>query len=297
MKNLTKALEKLDIAMLLRIGMGLVFLIGGTSKLSKLLSADKAQGMVDKYMGNMGYINGFFHDYLFSGAIGDVLTPWGFLTALSAFEFVSGAMLIAGLLVRPLALIYALLVWTFVIALPVATTPGMENTAAIHSPAIFVQIRDIALSGLLFTMLLLGSGRYSLDGCLFGESKAEKKYISNEAAQLMIRISVALPLLVGGFFFGMDHIPTFKADAFILAATGLAVLFGIAPRVAGAVVAAIALWYMANKLNMDKGVIGNLNGFKREFAILAGGIALMAYSVKTYGMKHLCAVCCGGKVK
>ena len=287
-------LKTLNAAMLLRIGIGLVFLIGGANKLSKLLSSEHSMGMVDSYMGKMGYINAFFHEYLFSGSIGEVLTPWGFLTGLSAFELVAGAMLILGILVRPLALIYALLVWTFVIALPVATTPGLENTHAIHSPAILVQIRDIALSGLLFTLLLIGSGKHSLDSKLFGAEQAQRSFISEKAAQLLIRISVALPLLVGGFFWGMDHIPTFKVDDVILIATGFALLFGINVRLTGVVVATIAVWYMVNKLNLDKSLIGNLNGFKREFAFLAAGLALLAYDVKSYGIKHLIKIC-GGK--
>lgn len=36
------------------------------------------------------------------------------------------------------------------------------------------------------------------------------------------------------------------------------------------------LWYMLQKLSMDKGIIANLNGIKREFALAAcGGVLLM----------------------
>ena len=35
------------------------------------------------------------------------------------------------------------------------------------------------------------------------------------------------------------------------------------------------LWYMSQKLNMDKSIIANLNGIKREFALAACGGALL----------------------
>ena len=105
------------VAAFLRIGLGLVFVIGGISKLSLLLNANTHDGMVASYMGTAGYINTLFQDFLFFE--GSFLTPSVFLMLLSAFELVSGIALVAGFLIRPLALIYGFLLWSFVIALPV----------------------------------------------------------------------------------------------------------------------------------------------------------------------------------
>ena len=96
-------------AMLLRVGLGTLFVIGGLAKLSRLLSPSASDGIVAQYMGSLGYINDTFQNWLFSGMLGEVLSPWTFLTLLSAFELVSGLMLIAGLFVRGLSAFWALL--------------------------------------------------------------------------------------------------------------------------------------------------------------------------------------------
>ncbi|MEQ1711298.1 MAG: DoxX family membrane protein, partial [Hyphomicrobium sp.] len=92
-------------ALALRIGLGSVFIIGGIAKLERLLTPAKSQAMVDEYVGPLGYINQTFLDWLFASPLGALLTPWNFLTALSAFELVCGVMLVAGLMVRPLAVV------------------------------------------------------------------------------------------------------------------------------------------------------------------------------------------------
>ena len=82
-------------ALWLRLGLGAVFAIGGWSKLSQLIDPLRMQAIVDNYMGTKGYINAFFAEYLFEGPLGTVLSPWGFLTTLSAFELLSGIALMA----------------------------------------------------------------------------------------------------------------------------------------------------------------------------------------------------------
>jgi len=104
-----------QIALALRVGLGLVFISGGIAKLERLLTPEKAKGIVDQYVGPLGYINQTFLDWLFASPLGAVLTPWNFLTALSAFELLAGVMLVTGLMVRPMAVIWALLLWSFVV--------------------------------------------------------------------------------------------------------------------------------------------------------------------------------------
>ena len=266
-----------QVALMLRIGLGLVFVIGGWSKLSLLLNESTHQGMVDNYMGTAGYINTLFQEFLFTGAIGNVLTPAGFLTTLSAFELISGLMLVIGFLVRPLAIFYAFLLWTFVFSLPVVTTPGVEAGVKTYtSPAIFVQIRDIALSGFMFVLYNIGAGNYSIDQRIHAE---EAKYDWNSQG-LIIRLSLAAPFLVAGFFGGFANIQSFATPLWVLMIVGLVLVFSSVniQRAAGAVVMAVIIWFIAHKLSADKSLIGNLNGFKRELAIFAGGLVMFIYA-------------------
>jgi len=264
------------IALLLRLGLGTVFIIGGISKLSLLLNESTHQGMVDNYMGSSGYINELFQQYLFTGVAGEFLSPAGFLTTLSAFELVSGIALVAGFLIRPLSLFYAFLLWTFVVSLPTMTVPGVEISEKTYtSPAIFVQIRDIALSGFMFALFNIGAGMKSVDNRFI----APKTSIDWDQMGLLLRISLAIIFIVGGFFGGFAKIPTFATANLLLAATGLALMFGSKKVVqaAGFVAAGIMLWFIFHKFSIDKTLIKNLNGFKREFAFLAAGVVLAIF--------------------
>jgi len=261
-------------ALALRVGLGLVFIIGGMSKLSLLLGSATHDGMVANYMGTAGYINTIFQQFLFPSGTDGFLTPSGFLTALSAFEFFSGIALVAGFLVRPLALFYAFLMWTFVVSLPVLTVPGVDVTVKTYtSPALFVQVRDVALSGMFFTLFNLGSGALSVDNRYF----SQRKNINWEVLGLLLRFSLAMVFIVAGFFGSFAKIATFGTWQPLLAVIGLLLIFGNEQvvRAAGVAVIAVMLWYMFQKLNLDKGIIANLNGIKREFALAACGGALL----------------------
>lgn len=270
------AIATMQIAMIIRLGIASVFIIGGWNKLSKLIDSDRQQALVDSYMGPSGYVNTFFTDYLFTA--GSWFNPWFFLTSLSAFELLSGIMLLVGFMVRPLALFYAFLLWTFVFSLPVVTTPGIEITQKTYlAPALFVQIRDVALSGIMFMLYNLGSGKFSLDQKLFGNG-AVKSYVNWENLGLLLRLSLASFLLVAGFFHGMANIKTFDMPAILLIISGLAMIVEArAARVAGGILALMMVIYMFNKLNFDKSLIGNLNAIKREFAFVAAGAVLAVF--------------------
>lgn len=87
------ATEQATAALALRSGLGLVLVSGGIAKLERLLTRTTSKGIVDQYV----------------GLLRTVLTPWSFLPVLSAFELIAGIILIAGLMIRPLALIWAFL--------------------------------------------------------------------------------------------------------------------------------------------------------------------------------------------
>ncbi|MEM9359243.1 MAG: DoxX family membrane protein [Pseudomonadota bacterium] len=263
------------VAYAIRLGVGTLFVIGGWNKLSKLLSPANSDAIVASYTSTTGYINEFFMGYLFGA--GSMLTPWSFLTALSAFELVTGFMLLAGLLVRPVALVYAFLLWTFVVSLPVVTTNGINPGVNTYmAPALLVQIRDVALSGIMFALFGLGSGIRSLDIRIFGQDAA-KSVISWDVAGVLLRLSTAVVFIVGGAFAGMPNIKTFMEPGMILLAIGLVLLWGGRPaRYAAAAACAVLFIYMMSKIGIDKGLLGSLNAIKRELALFAATFVISA---------------------
>lgn len=256
-------------ALALRAGLGSVFVIGGLAKLSRLLSPSQSEAIVAEYMGPLGYINETFQQWLFEGWLGLILTPWNFLTLLSGFELVSGLMFIAGLFVRPLALIWAPLLWTFVFSLPVVTTPGETLSAPTYtSPAMFVQIRDIALSGLFIALYNLGAGRASIDASLRGQPAVLER--DWEVLGTLARWSLALVFIIGGLFHGFPKIAVFATPGLILAVIGLGLASGYGTRVFAAAACALLLWYMWTKFGGASSVLGYFNSIKRELGLLAG---------------------------
>ncbi len=283
-------------ASVLRFGLGLVFVIGGLSKLNLLLDATTHDGMVANYMGTSGYINTLFQEYLFTGK--SLITPSLFLTSLSAFELFSGFALMAGFMVRPLALLYGFMLWSFVVALPVHTVPGVDITVKTYtSPAILVQIRDIALSGMMFVLFNLGAGFRSLDNKLFPQSNPLIAPDFNwRPLGLLLRVSLGIVFLVGGFFGAFHKVPNFATAQWVLMIIGLALVLGgpVLTRISGIAVIAVMSWFMVYMLNIDKSVIANLNGIKREFALTAAGCAMILLSGGTaFTLKDMMIRCQG----
>jgi len=272
-KTWTNMQDLATVAMAIRLGMGALFIAGGWNKLSKLLFPGSSEQLVASYTSTTGYINEFFMVWMFGSE--SILTPWAFLTTLSAFELITGIMLVAGLLVRPIALIYAFLLWSFVIALPVVTTNGVDPGVKTYmAPAILVQMRDVALSGMMFALYGLGSGHASLDRRLFGDA-ALKPLIEWETAGVLLRLSLASVFLVGGAFAGMPNIKSFLEPGVILVAIGAALLWGGSiSRYAAMAACAVLLIYIFNKIGVSKGLIGSLNAVKREIAIFAVALVI-----------------------
>lgn len=264
------------IALVLRLGLGSVFVIGGWWKLSRALSAEHADALVSRYMAADGYINTFFQQYLFTEGLGDFLTPLGFMILLSAFELVSGLALIAGLFVRALSFFYAFLMWSFVIALPVVTATGYPADTISHfSPALLVQIRDVGLSGMFLVLFHLGSGSGSLDGRLFGRGGAQAQ-TDWDSYGLLLRLSVAAVFLVGGFFAGYGHIKSFVPIPVLLILVGVLLASGHLVRLGALAAFLILAWYCFGKISIDATLWNNLNAIKRELAYLAATGVLVA---------------------
>lgn len=258
----------------LRLGLGAVFVIGGWFKLASLLHPAHRADLVEKYLSPAGYINVFFQDLMFAGPLGHVLSPWGFLTTLSTFELLAGLALMAGFVTRPLALVFGVLLWSFVAALPVTVSPGatVEETTYL-SPALLVQVRDVGLSGMMFALFVLGPGRFGVDNWLFGGHRPELDW---DAVGLLLRLSLGAPLVVGGLFAGLDHIQSWGIWPPLLLVAGTALVAGVGARAAAATTALTMLWFVASKISVDASLVVNLNGFKRELALLGAGLVVAA---------------------
>lgn len=263
------------IALTLRFGIGSVFVIGGWWKLSRAIDPARAEELVGRYLAPDGYINGFFQEYLFTGGL---LTPWAFLTALSAFELLAGIALLLGVFVRPLAVIFGLLMWSFVAALPVVTVTDPALTASTFlTPALIVQIRDVGLSGFCFALAISGSGSLSLDAKLFGRGAAMGS-ANWTILGLLIRSSVAVVFLAGGFFYGLDHVKSWIAVPLVSIAIGATMLSGHGVRIAAIAAIAILAIYCIGKVDLSESLWDNLNAVKREVAFLASATLLARLS-------------------
>ncbi len=262
-------------ALTLRLGIGSVFIVGGWWKLQRAIDADRADALVAKYTASSGYINSFFQDYLFADGF---LSAWGFLTLLSSIELLAGIALVAGFLVRPIAIVFGLLMWSFVAALPVMTVPGAEaNAKTFLTPALIVQIRDIGLSGMCFALAALGSGAASLDQRFMGGG-ASSPVTSWSGLGLLLRLSLAVPFLAGGFFFGLDHVKSWIGSPLLLIAIGLVLASGHFVRIAAASALLVLVTYSLSKIGFDKSLWDNLNAIKREFAFIALAALLIRFS-------------------
>lgn len=264
-----------QIALILRLGLGAVFIIGGWWKLSRAIDPDRAGGLVDRYLATDGYINAFFQDYLFADGL---LSPWMFLTALSAFEFLAGFALILGFGVRALAVLFGVLMWSFVAALPVLTTPGANvETSTYLTPSLIVQIRDIGLSGLFFALALMGPGRLSLDARLMNGG-APADTFTWALGGFLLRMSVAVVLLAGGAFFGLDHVKSWIGYPVVLIVLGVILMSGHGVRIAAGASVVVVVVYCAVSMSIDKTLWNNLNSIKREIAFLAAALILTRFS-------------------
>ncbi|WP_373487791.1 DoxX family protein [Blastomonas sp.] len=263
------------IALMLRLGIGSVFIVGGWWKLSRALDPARADALLTRYLAPDGYINAFFQNYLFAS---DLMTPWFFMTALSGFELFAGIALMLGLFVRALAITFGVLMWSFVAALPVMTTPGLTPTdPTFLTPALIVQIRDVGLSGLCFALAAVGSGALSLDARFFGRGAAASS-ANWSALGLLIRLSLGVVFLSGGFFYGLDHVKSWTSIPLLSIAIGVVLVSGHGVRIAAAAAFIVLAISCINSMDGSNTLWNNLNAVKREFAFLVAAGLLVRFS-------------------
>ena len=118
--------------LLLRVGIGLMFLYHGWPKVTGGVAVWTKLGASMKFLG-IGFMPAF----------------WGFMAA--AAEFGGGLLLIAGLLFRPTC---AMLVSTMAVAVAMKLGTGAGLSGAAH---------PLELGIVFLSLILIGPGRYSLD--------------------------------------------------------------------------------------------------------------------------------------
>ena len=124
----------------------------------------------------------------------------------------------------------------------------------------------------MFALYNLGPGVWSVDEKIFGP-QVKAKEVNWDALGLLIRVSLGLVFIVGAAFYGLENIKSF-APAIILLPIGIVLLFGNGARYAAIAAILVIGWYMLSLFAFDKGLVGNLNSVKREFALLASAIVL-----------------------
>jgi uncharacterized membrane protein YphA (DoxX/SURF4 family) len=125
---------------------------------------------------------------------------------------------------------------------------------------------------MMFVLFNLGAGSYSIDS-RFSQHSVQ---IQSATVSLLLRLSLAVVFLVAGIFNGYANIQSFASASIILIPIGVLLLLGsnTVVRYVGMAVIVTMGWFILQKFSIDKTLIQNLNGFKREFALLAAGVAL-----------------------
>ena len=143
MKNPLRSESSYNLGLLLaRLPIGILFVVVGVMKLQS-----GVQAFVSSQIGNVP---------------SQVPHAWGegYLHALPYVEIAVGAMLILGLFGRLAGLVGGLVVASIMIG-----STGVFATGHMFHP-------NVIYTGLLFAILLLGPGRLSLDGVMFGRGKS-----------------------------------------------------------------------------------------------------------------------------
>lgn len=144
MKNPLKSETSFNLGLLLaRVPIGILFVVAGVMKLQ-----GGVQGFVSSQIGNVPH---------------QVPYAWSehYLHGLPYAEIVIGSMLILGLFGRLAAFAGTLAVLSIIVGATHVFVPG---TYMFHQNVIY--------TGLLLAVLLLGPGRMSLDGLMFGRRKS-----------------------------------------------------------------------------------------------------------------------------
>lgn len=245
-----------SMALVLRICVGIVFIIGGI----KLVFPSDPQALAARYVDpSTGWISPYFAD-LITAQLG-IQVSW-FLQLQGMVEILLGVALILGLFTPVVAVSMGLMYWAFTVANPVVGQIRLS--------------RDLALMGICFAIAMAGPGRWSLDSRLLGSRLriTERK----DAVVLMIRLSLAFTLVTSALFAGGlfdNHLNTTLPKLLVLI-LGLLLALGVYPRWLAGLVAMWMLYLVAANL-VAKGLFPGLDSVKREIGFF--GAALVVFTL------------------
>ncbi len=225
---------------LLRIALGLIFIIGGI----KIGFPDDPLTLAASYTNPAdGLISPLFAEKIIS-TCGISISL--FLRIQGIFEIITGiSMIRGGVNTRMVAGMMALMLWMFVVVNPVAGEIRLS--------------RDIALAGLCLVVALTDLAGRKIDG----------KFTYRDHAMLMIRLSLAYTFLASALFsegvFSNPLNSTLPLELIFL--LGIFLVLGIFPRW---VMLPVVLWmlYLLGASMLDSGIYAGLEALKREIGLL-----------------------------
>jgi uncharacterized membrane protein YphA (DoxX/SURF4 family) len=242
-----------SLALVLRVCVGIVFIIGGIKLAFPSNPAALAAAYVDP---SAGWISPYFAD-LITAQLG--LEVSRFLQLQGLIEILLGAALIVGLFTPVVAIVMGLMYWAFTVANPVVGEIRLS--------------RDLALMGICFAIALAGAGGWSLDSRLLGRrARLEGR---KDAVVLLIRLSLAFTLVTSALFAGgvFDNHLNATLPRILVLILGLLLAVGVYPRSLAGLVAVWMLYLIGANL-AAKGLFPGLDSVKREIAFLGAALAV-----------------------
>jgi uncharacterized membrane protein YphA (DoxX/SURF4 family) len=241
----------------LRIALGTVFVIGGLKLVQpSAFGIPGHDALALKFLDQQtGYIS-----TLIAARITELLglRIGTFLLVQGWVEIALGVLLILGVYTRMVAMNMGLMFWAFTVASPVVGQLRLS--------------RDLGLMGLCFAIALTGAGAWSLDGLW---SRHRHKFAeSRDAALVLIRLSLAYPLIVSSLFTGgaFDNVLNSTLPVWLVLLVGLLLAAGVLPR---GLMLLVALWMLVllPATLAAKGTLQGLDAVKREIGFLAASLA------------------------
>lgn len=256
MQKLIGRLHSDHVLAVLRIALGLVFVIGGI----KLAFPADATALANSYVDpSSGWIS-IFYQQLITENLGLEISE--FLRIQGMIEIMLGLALILGMFTPLLSALMGVMFLGFVVANP---DIGEIRLA-----------RDIALAGLAFSISLAGGGTFSMDGLMFKKRSRFVEY--REPVLFLIRVSLALALAIAALFtpelfpqhhFGNVLNSMFPVE-FVFILAGM-LLLGFFPRIA-LVLFSIWMIYLIGASLLAKPFYLALDGVKREIGFLGASL-------------------------
>jgi uncharacterized membrane protein YphA (DoxX/SURF4 family) len=126
---------------------------------------------------------------------------------------------------------------------------------------------------MFFMLFIIGAGSYSVDRRWIGD-EATRSSLNWDQGGLLVRLSVAFPLLVGGAFHGEASIQTFGMPSWMLLLIAIPLILNVGARWAGVATVLVIAWFIASSFDASRSLIANMNAAKREYAFLAASVVL-----------------------